>query len=62
MRFSAVDGRNLQPDDMRLKAFFADLSNGKNILSQTRAGVVGCALSHVALWEELAKSALALEL
>jgi GR25 family glycosyltransferase involved in LPS biosynthesis/tetratricopeptide (TPR) repeat protein len=44
--FDAVDGKELTPSD-RLTALFADNDFG------ARRGVIGCALSHLALWEQL---------
>lgn len=48
-RFSAVDGKNLVPTEELQRIFDGNDYN-------MRAGMVGCALSHLLLWKELAES------
>jgi GR25 family glycosyltransferase involved in LPS biosynthesis/tetratricopeptide (TPR) repeat protein len=45
--FEAVDGKEITPSD-QITALFANNDFG------SRVGVVGCALSHIALWKQLA--------
>jgi len=60
-RFDAVDGRGMRGDDPDLRKRFAPLPGGPEgpggwdgLLTEGRAGVVGCGLSHVALWARAA--------
>jgi GR25 family glycosyltransferase involved in LPS biosynthesis len=48
-KFNAVYGKELSPDDKRLKTYF---TNNNKLIS----GQIGCALSHIEIWEDVIKN------
>ena len=54
-RFDAIYGKNLPKDDMDIKKYFMDDNQRDKRLNYgipLNPGQIGCALSHIKIWEE----------